>query len=222
VDNGNARYDGNVSVGGPPQRRELPGLAITKIAVGGFDNNAYLLRAAGSGETLLIDAAAEPERLLPLVRERLDLVLTTHQHRDHWGALADVVQATGAPVAMGEPDADAVPVPVSERLHDGETITLGPLRLEVIRLSGHTPGGVALLWTGDDERPHLFTGDSLFPGGPGNTFGDHDKFVQLMDDLQSKVFGRLPDETWVYPGHGADTTLGAERPHLPEWRERGW
>jgi glyoxylase-like metal-dependent hydrolase (beta-lactamase superfamily II) len=91
----------------------------------------------------------------------------------------------------------------------------------VIHLVGHTPGSIALLYDGPD-RPHLFTGDSLFPGGVGNTFGDRDNFVSLLNDVSTKLFDRLPDDTWVYPGHGKDTTLGTERPHLQEWRDRGW
>jgi glyoxylase-like metal-dependent hydrolase (beta-lactamase superfamily II) len=214
-------YDGAVTVGGPEQVRELPGLTITKVAVGAFDNNAYLLRTP-DGSTVLVDAAAEPDRLLALVGDRLDLVITTHQHQDHWAALADVVAATGAPVAIGEPDASGITVPVGEKLHDGEHIRIGELDLEVVRLTGHTPGAVALLYLGDPERQHLITGDSLFPGGPGNTFGDADNFATLMNDLEEKVFGRLPDETWIYPGHGHDTTIGVERPSLPGWRARGW
>ena len=97
---------------------------------------------------------------------------------------------------------------------------MGQVPLEVIHLRGHTPGSIALVYRGDDG-PHLFTGDSLFPGGPGKTWSADD-FASLMDDLEERVFGTLPDETWVYPGHGDDTTLGRERPSLPEWRERGW
>jgi len=93
--------------------------------------------------------------------------------------------------------------------------------VEVIHLPGHTEGSLLFLVTGD-ERPHLFSGDTLFPGGPGNTFGSSENHARIMDGLETKIFDRLPDETWVYPGHGADTTLGAERPKLAEWRERGW
>ena len=107
---------------------------------------------------------------------------------------------------------------------DGDKVAVGTCDLRVIRLTGHTPGSIALVF--DDpaevEHPHVWTGDSLFPGGVGNTFGDTDAFASLLDDVEQKVFGTLPDDTWVYPGHGGDTTLGAERPHLAEWRERGW
>ena len=95
----------------------------------------------------------------------------------------------------------------------------------MIHLRGHTPGSIALCYDAGGElagTPHLFTGDSLFPGGPGNTEQDPQRFTQLMDDLEERVFARLPDGTWVYPGHGNDTVLGAERPHTAEWRARGW
>jgi glyoxylase-like metal-dependent hydrolase (beta-lactamase superfamily II) len=219
-------YTGRVAVGGPAQVRELPGLRVTKLAVGAFDNNAYLLRCPQTGETLLIDAAAEPERLLAeLADGRLVRVVETHQHPDHWQGLEAVVARTGAPVAAHPADADALPVPVAELVADGDTVSVGQARLSVIHLDGHTPGGIALLYDAGGEladSPHLFTGDSLFPGGPGNTWGDADRFTRLLDDLERKVFGPLPDATWVYPGHGVDTTLGVERPSLPEWRERGW
>jgi glyoxylase-like metal-dependent hydrolase (beta-lactamase superfamily II) len=214
-------YHGNVRVGGPADLRELADLQITKIAVGPMDNNAYLLRSPHSGETLLIDAAAEPDRLLGLAEDGIGCVVTTHRHRDHWQALPAVIEASGARTAAHPLDAPELPVAVDELLVDGASIALGNARLEVIHLVGHTPGSIAVLYDDPHERPHLFTGDSLFPGGPGRTTNPTD-FTSLMDDLEDKVFGRLPDETWVYPGHGRDTTLGAERGHLGEWRTRGW
>jgi glyoxylase-like metal-dependent hydrolase (beta-lactamase superfamily II) len=219
-------YTGDVEVGGPPADRDLGGgLHLTKLAVGPMDNNAYVLRWAPTGEALLVDAANEPDRLLGVLGEhRLRLVVTTHQHGDHWQALPEVVAATGARVACHPDDAGPIPVTATQPLRDGDEVRIGDASLQVIHLVGHTPGSIALRYdgTGGDARPHLFTGDSLFPGGPGNTFGDADNHRRLLDDLEAKVFDRLPDETWVYPGHGKDTTLGAERPHLPEWRERGW
>ena len=95
---------------------------------------------------------------------------------------------------------------------DGDEVTVGRVPLRIVHLVGHTPGSIAVLYEPADGSPHLFTGDSLFPGGPGNTQGDPERFHSLMDDLERKIFGPLPDETWVYPGHGKDTTLGAERP----------
>jgi glyoxylase-like metal-dependent hydrolase (beta-lactamase superfamily II) len=148
-------------------------------------------------------------------------VVTTHRHADHWQALATIVSATGARTAAHPVDAEAIPVPSADLLEDGATVPVGAVELRVIHLVGHTPGSVALLYDDPKGRPHLFTGDSLFPGGPGKTTNPAD-FTSLMDDLEAKVFGALPDETWVYPGHGRDTTLGTERPSIPEWRARGW
>jgi glyoxylase-like metal-dependent hydrolase (beta-lactamase superfamily II) len=215
-------YTGAVTVGGPADVRTLPGLTITKVAVGDFDNNCYFLRCAETGEVLLIDAANEADRLLEILGDgHLERILTSHQHADHWQALEAVVGKTGAPVAAHRDDADPLPVKVSEYVDDGDTVRVGNAELTAIHIVGHTPGSIALLYEGPD-RPHLFTGDCLFPGGPGNTFGNAELFSSLMDDLERKVFGPLPDETWIYPGHGNDTTLGVERPHLQEWRERGW
>jgi glyoxylase-like metal-dependent hydrolase (beta-lactamase superfamily II) len=215
-------YSGDVSVGGPADTRELPGLTITKVAVGDFDNNCYFLRCTKTGDVLLIDAANEADRLLEILGgDQLTRIVTSHQHPDHWQALQPVVAATGAPVAAHRADADPLPVEVSEFIDDGDTVRVGDAELTAIHIVGHTPGSIALLYDGPD-RPHLFTGDCLFPGGPGNTFGNADLFTSLMDDLERKVFGPLPDETWIYPGHGNDTTLGVERPHLQEWRDRGW
>ncbi|MGH8894711.1 MAG: MBL fold metallo-hydrolase, partial [Actinomycetes bacterium] len=202
--------------------RELTGQTLTKVSVGPLDNNAYLLRCRSTGRRLLIDAADDPSTLLALLADGgLDRVVTTHRHRDHWQALAEVVSATGAGTAAGRDDATAIPVPSDEPLADGDRVMVGDVSLEVIGLVGHTPGSVALLYDDPDGHPHLFTGDSLFPGGPGKTTRPED-FTSLMDDLEGKVFGRFSDATWVYPGHGKDTTLGAERPSLPEWRRRGW
>jgi glyoxylase-like metal-dependent hydrolase (beta-lactamase superfamily II) len=215
-------YTGAVKVGGPADVRDLPDLTITKVAVGDFDNNCYFLRCHKTGDVLLIDAANEADRLLELLgSDRLTRVVTSHQHPDHWQALEPVVAATGAPVAAHRDDAEPLPVKVSEYVADGDIIRVGDIELTAIHIVGHTPGSIALLYDGPD-RPHLFTGDCLFPGGPGNTFGNAELFTSLMDDLERKVFGPLPDDTWIYPGHGNDTTLGAERPHVQEWRERGW
>ena len=105
---------------------------------------------------------------------------------------------------------------------DGEGVAVGDVTLSVIAVAGHTPGSICLLYDDPSGHPHLFTGDSLFPGGVGNTQGDPERFAQLIGDVETKLFGTLPDETWFYPGHGNDSTLGAERASIPEWRERGW
>ncbi|KAB8168779.1 MBL fold metallo-hydrolase [Streptomyces sp. 3MP-14] len=216
-------YTGDVRVGGPPDVHELTHLVITKIAVGPMENNAYLLRCRATGEQLLVDAAAEAPRLLELVGgDGLVGVVTTHRHADHWGALAEVVEATGAPTHAGRHDADGIPVPTRVLVDDGDRIAFGRCELTARHLVGHTPGSIALVYDDPEGHPHLLTGDCLFPGGVGNTHGDPDAFASLLGDVESKLFAQLPDETWVYPGHGADTTLGAERPALSAWRERGW
>ncbi|MFE6721047.1 MBL fold metallo-hydrolase [Streptomyces albidoflavus] len=216
-------YSGAVKVGGPADVHELTGLMISKVAVGAMDNNAYLLRCRATGEQLLIDAAAEPETLLRMIgRDSVASVVTTHRHGDHWQALAEVVAATGARTQAGRYDAEGIPVPTDVLLDDGDTVRVGRVELTVRRLVGHTPGSVALVYDDPHGHPHVFTGDCLFPGGVGNTHQDPDAFAQLLGDVETKIFAALPDETWVYPGHGDDTTLGAERPHLPAWRERGW
>lgn len=230
---------GHVIPGGPTVVRTLDEVAIRTVSVGPMDNNAYLLTCRRSGAQLLVDAADDPDRLLALVREgsgtaRLDLVVTTHRHADHVGALRSVVAVTGAHVAAGADDADAITqateTVVTRRLHGGDPVTAGHLTLQVVALRGHTPGSIALAYREPEHasapgsvpgRVHLFTGDSLFPGGPGRTTST-ETFTTLMDDLEARVFARFDDETLIYPGHGDPTTLGAERPHVPEWRARGW
>jgi glyoxylase-like metal-dependent hydrolase (beta-lactamase superfamily II) len=213
-------YTGEVSVGGPADVRELPGLTISKLAVSEMANNAYLLRDPESGDALLIDAAAEPGALLALIGDAdLRSVVTTHGHWDHHRALPQVVEATGAATVAHPADAADLPVPVTRPVEHGDTVTFGGQTLEVVHLRGHTPGSIALVWRG--AGTHVFTGDSLFPGGPGRTTQPED-FTSLMNDLEERIFGRFDDSTWFYPGHGNDSTLGAERSHLGEWRARGW
>ena len=222
----NDSYSGHVDPGGDPATRELPDLGITKLSVGPMDNNAYLLVCRATGEALLIDAANDAERLMDLLghgpdRPDLRTIVTTHRHGDHWQALGAVAGATGVQTIAHPIDAPELPVPPDRLVDHGDTVNVGRVVLEVIHLRGHTPGSIALLHRDADGTPHLFTGDSLFPGGPGKTWSAAD-FTSLMNDLESRVFDRLPDETWFYPGHGNDSTLGAERPSLPEWEARGW
>ncbi len=227
--NVSAGYDGDVAPGDPAQSRSAGALSITKVAVDpDMSNNCYLLECVETGQVVLIDAAAEAERLLELIGERpLAAIVTTHQHWDHHRAL-DAVKAAHpeAVVVAGAPDADAITqqtgVPVERRVDQGDRVAVGTCDLSVIALEGHTPGSIALHWSDPSGHGHLFTGDSLFPGGVGNTFGDGEAFVRLVDEVETKVFGVLPDDTWFYPGHGGDSTLGAQRPYVDEWRERGW
>jgi glyoxylase-like metal-dependent hydrolase (beta-lactamase superfamily II) len=217
---------GHVKRGGAPLVERLSStVTLTKLSVGPMDNNAYYLRSA-SGSTVLIDAANDPDRLLEVVGgTKLDAIVTTHRHRDHWEALAEVQGATSAVLVCGRPDVNAVATGAWVEnvlgVWDGDQVALGEETLEVIGLVGHTPGSIALAYPSPDGVTHLFTGDSLFPGGPGKT-GSPTDFASLMDDLEKKVFDRFDDTTHVHPGHGDDTTLGAERGHLPEWRARGW
>lgn len=215
-------YTGEVVVGGPPQRRELSTLLVTKVAVGPYENNAYLLRCRASGDQLLVDAADEPHRLLEIIGSGgLVAVVTTHQHGDHWQGLAEVVQATGARTFAHAEDADEIPVETDVMLSGGDTVMVGEVPLEVIHLRGHTPGSIALRHRDPGGTDHLFSGDSLFPGGVGRTTSPTE-FDSLLADVTSRIFDVMADNTWFYPGHGKDSTLGAERPHLAEWHDRGW
>jgi glyoxylase-like metal-dependent hydrolase (beta-lactamase superfamily II) len=199
------------------------GVRLTKTSVGSMDNNAYLL--THGNDALLIDAAAEPDVLLrQLDGLHLVGVATTHRHADHLQALAAVVAATGATAYAGTPDAAAVTEATGvtcREVWDGDMIELGPVGLTVIGLVGHTPGSITLAHTPAGEPARLFTGDSLFPGGVGRTWRPQD-FDTLIEDVAAKLFGGYRDDTIVHPGHGADTTLGAERPQLEEWRTRRW
>ncbi|GLW48001.1 hydrolase [Streptomyces sp. NBRC 14336] len=216
-------YSGEVTVGGPADVHELKDLMITKIAVGPMDNNSYLLRCRATDEQLLIDAANDAQALLGMIGDDgIRSVVTTHRHGDHWQALAEVVAATGARTYAGREDAEGIPVPTDVLVDDGDVIRVGRVELTARHLVGHTPGSIALIYDDPHGHPHVFTGDCLFPGGVGNTHKDPKAFASLIHDVETKIFDALPDETWVYPGHGKDTTLGAERPHLPEWHARGW
>lgn len=214
-------YTGHLEPGGQPAARETSQLVITKISVGQMDNNCYLLRSRATGEQLLIDASADAHRLLDLIGDAgLATVVTTHGDADHWQALSEVLAATGARSLAHPIDAPRLPVSALP-LEDGDIVTVGDVSLEVLLLPGHSPGSIGLVYRDPEGSPHFFGGDTLFPGGIGRTTNPAD-FDSLLSSLEKKVFGTLPDETWVYPGHGDDTTLGNERPHLKEWRDRGW
>lgn len=202
-------------------------LRVQSISVSAMDNRCYLISHLASGAQILIDAADDAPALREFVAagtcEAGELVVaTTHHHWDHTRALAAFA---GARLVAGEEDADAIEaqrgVRVSTRLAHGETVSSGPLDLEVVALRGHTPGSVAYVLRRQGATL-LFTGDSLFPGGVGNTDQDPVRFLSLIHDVAERLFGVFDDEAIVLPGHGDGTTLGRERPHLKEWRERGW
>ncbi|MCC5946902.1 MAG: MBL fold metallo-hydrolase [Nitriliruptoraceae bacterium] len=214
-------YTGHVEPDGEWQDRRDGDVLIRKLAVEEFDNNVYVVVDTISGRALLIDVAARPERLADAVAGfEVVAAVQTHGHWDHVRAWDGVRDEQGIEVWGHQADDPLFPRPVDRALAGGERISLGGVEVEVIHLPGHTPGSLLFLVEGA-ERPHLFSGDTLFPGGHGRTTSDEDHEL-IMDGLEEQIFGRLPDDTWVYPGHGDDTTLGAERPHLAEWRERGW
>lgn len=215
-------YTGHVEPGGTPGVHELAELIVTKTSVGPMDNNAYVLRCRRTDEQVIIDAAAEPQRILDVVGDgAVSSIITTHRHRDHWQALEQVTMATQAITVAHIDDAAAIGVGIDRLVVDGDMIEFGSCSLSVIHLVGHTPGSIALVYDDPTGAPHVFTGDSLFPGGVGKTTSPAD-FASLLGDVEAKLFAVLPDETWVYPGHGDDTTLGAERSYIEQWRARGW
>ncbi|HEX9124678.1 MAG TPA: MBL fold metallo-hydrolase [Actinomycetota bacterium] len=203
---------GHVVRGGPAHRYALEGpLQVVKFAVGEFDNNVYVV--ACQGLALIVDGAAEPERILGEV-EDLDVIgiVQTHNHPDHVQALAAITEALHVPV-HAHPD-DPMPVP-ARPLADGDVLRVGSVKVRVLHTPGHTPGSTCHLVDG-----FLFTGDTLFPGGPGNTMGNPARFSRIMESLD-RLFEQ-PDHTRVCPGHGLDTTIGRERPYVEAWRARGW
>ena len=210
----------HVEPGGAWQEHTDGPLHVRKLSVSSMDNNVYVLSCARTGAALLVDVADDAPRLLDAVADR-DVVaaVQTHGHWDHVRAW-DGVRAAGIEVWGHAHDAPLFPRPVDRELRHGERIGVGDIEVEVLHLPGHTPGSLLYLTRGE-TRSYLFSGDTLFPGGHGRTETPEDHEL-IMDGLESQVFDRLPDDTWVYPGHGDDTTLGAERPDLAAWRARGW
>lgn len=192
---------------------------VSKTSVGDLDNNVYLLTDVATNRALLIDAAADAERLADLIDDvDVEVILTTHGHRDHWQALAPIAAATGATTLLHPADTELVAVPVDADADDGAEVTFGGASVRLVHTPGHTPGGVCAL-LGDQV---LFSGDTLFPGGPGGTHGDDEAFATIMTSLRDLLFAELGDDVVVHPGHGDSTTIGAQRPHLDEWADRGW
>jgi glyoxylase-like metal-dependent hydrolase (beta-lactamase superfamily II) len=194
-------------------------LEIHRVVVGSYDNNVFVLRCRATGEAVLIDAANEHEMLLELcTRLGVRRVLETHGHWDHIGAVAAMREA-GYEVGVNSSDAPMLKeVGYDVFIDDAEVIEVGRLRLHAIHNPGHTPGSVSFLV---DGAPLLFSGDTLFPGGPGATKFEGGDFAAIIDSIDNKLF-TLPAHTIVMPGHGVSTTIGHERPHLADWVARGW
>jgi len=203
---------GYVTRDGPIHRYPPAGeVRVAKLSVGEYDNNVYVVESGG--EAVLIDGAAEPDKIIAAVSGvHVKAIIQTHNHLDHTGALQELVDRLGVPV-LAHPD-DPMPV-ATEDLGEGDSVPVGRATIAVMHTQGHTPGSLSYLVNG-----HLFTGDTLFPGGPGNTSGERAAFDQIMRSLD-RLF-ELPDETRVSPGHGLDTTIGRERPYVEVWRSRGW
>ncbi|MGJ9425156.1 MBL fold metallo-hydrolase [Nesterenkonia halotolerans] len=221
---------------------DLPAITLRRVSVSEMDNNVYLLTAKKSGVQVLIDAAddagairellasATPDTPCPL---ELAAVITSHAHWDHTRALPDLLDTptaetatgTGVEAAAGEADAPTIEaekgVTIDRRVQHGDQLRYDGIALDVIHLRGHTPGSVAFVYPVEDGPTHIFTGDSLFPGGVGKTWSQED-FSTLLDDVEARIFDVYEDDTIIHPGHGDPTTLGAERGQLPAWRERGW
>jgi glyoxylase-like metal-dependent hydrolase (beta-lactamase superfamily II) len=194
-------------------------IEIHKLVVGPVDNNVFVLRCRHTGDAVLLDAANEHDQLLPLA-ERLGVkrVLETHGHWDHIQAVPAMREA-GYEVAVTAADAPRlVDVGYDVFLTDGQVVEVGKVRLHGIETPGHTEGSICFRVEGS---PILFSGDTLFPGGPGNTKFPGGDFPTIIRSLETKLF-TLPDELRVLPGHGDDTTIGNEKPHLQEWIDRGW
>jgi glyoxylase-like metal-dependent hydrolase (beta-lactamase superfamily II) len=190
---------------------------IHKVVVGPYENNVFVLRCTQTGDAVLIDAANEHELLLDLCQTLgVRQVIETHGHWDHIQAVPAVRDA-GYRVAVTAEDAAMLPS-YDDVLEDESVVEFGRLRLHTILTPGHTPGSMCFKLEGS---PVLFSGDTLFPGGPGNTEGDPNRFAQIIEQVDRKLF-TLPPDTIVLPGHGLDTTVERERPHLDEWVERGW
>jgi glyoxylase-like metal-dependent hydrolase (beta-lactamase superfamily II) len=192
-------------------------LEFKSFSVGDWDNNVYIMIDPDTNESVLFDAPTDADRILrELQGTQLRYVLFTHADGDHVQALRAVKEATKAPVGIHPAEASRLPTPPDFHLSDGQTIEFGSRQLRAYHTPGHSPGGMSFV-----IDSILIAGDTLFPGGPGNTKRPDGNFEQIIESIRSKLF-TLPDDTRVYPGHGKPTTIGAERPHLDEWIERGW
>ena len=201
----------------PPAHYETTDVRIDKYVVGPFENNVFVVRDKGTGAALIVDAANEHDLLLEVSRATgVRRVLTTHGHWDHIQAVTALRDA-GIEVGVASADAEMLPS-YDFTIPDDDVLTVGALALHSIHTPGHTPGSTCFLLEG---HPVLFSGDTLFPGGPGNTKFENASFDQIITSIDRRLFTLDPD-ILVLPGHGLDTTIGTERPHLDEWVERGW
>jgi glyoxylase-like metal-dependent hydrolase (beta-lactamase superfamily II) len=198
--------------------READGLVVRGLRnVGPYENNIFIVSDAGSGEAYVVDGGYEPQAIAAACSGlTVKAILVTHGHRDHHEHVGELKGLLHAPVAIGIDDAAMLSVEADMLIVDQQTFAFGPHSLQAIHTPGHTPGSTCFLY-----RSHLFTGDTLFPGGPGNTQHDPVRFERIISSIRERLFV-LPDATTIYPGHGRDTTIGAERPHLDEWIARGW
>jgi glyoxylase-like metal-dependent hydrolase (beta-lactamase superfamily II) len=191
---------------------------VHRLVVGPVDNNVYIVRSRSTGESLLIDAANEHDKLLELCQAlNVRQVVETHGHWDHIQAV-EAVRDAGIDVAVTQADAGMLSS-YDQLLDDRSVLQVGGLRIGTIATPGHTPGSMCFTVEG---TPLLFSGDTLFPGGPGNTSFEHSDFPTIIESIESRLFAPFGPDTIVLPGHGDSTTIGAESPHLGEWIDRGW
>ena len=192
-------------------------MRVTKITLGPMDNNVYVVVCPRTNSSVVVDASYDAARIAEATAgTAVQSILLTHGDADHIDALQDLRARLGVPVGVHAADADRLPAPADFEIADGQEIAVGDIRLRAIHTPGHTPGSLCFY-----AADTLLAGDTLFPGGPGATRGDKAKFAQIIDGIRAKLFA-LPDDTAVRPGHGADTTIGAEKPHLQEWIDRGY
>ena len=200
----------------PPWHLETDTTLVRKICVGPYENNAYVVACATTREAVIVDAAAETDRLVAATADVSPIaILTTHGHTDHVTAARQTSQRLGIPFLMQPADADIAGFEPDEPLEPGP-FSVGRLSLDVVATPGHTPGSTCFMADG-----LVFSGDTLFPGGPGATAFPYSSFEQVVESIEQTLFA-LGDTTIVMPGHGLDTTIGTERPSLPAWRARGW
>ena len=200
-----------------PPHFEDARVRVDKLIVGPFENNVFIVRCKSTGESVLVDAANEHDYLLDVCRATgVRRVLTTHGHWDHIQAV-EAVRDAGIDVGIAAEDAEMLPA-YDFVIADGDVYSLGDLRLRALHTPGHTRGSTSFVV---EDEPLIFTGDTLFPGGPGNTSTPGASFEQILQSIDQRLFS-LPADLLVLPGHGLDTTIGEERPHIQEWADRGW